>query len=84
MGTQSRELVPHISVYYEITLVRIRIMGGSKIHAHMAQLFVVIHMQEFYHGFAIFFRRGLFGGYVLFSSIGTIPCSQTVFTTHNP
>ena len=39
-------------------------MGGSKIHAHMAQLFVVIHMQEFYHGFAIFFRRGLFGGYV--------------------
>lgn len=46
MGTQSRELVPHISVYYEITLVRIRIMGGSKIHAHMAQLFIVIHTKS--------------------------------------
>ncbi len=38
-------MVPHISVYYEITLVRIRIMGGSKIHAYMAQLFVVIHTE---------------------------------------
>jgi len=58
MGTQSRELVPHISVYYEITLVRIRIMGGSKIHAHMAQLFVVIHTLLLTIPYNIVFGRG--------------------------
>jgi len=25
---------------------------------------ITLLLQEFYHGFAIFFRRGLFGGYV--------------------